>query len=207
MRRMLLLCCAARNATGRRSSRPPVSGSRIASGCAEVEGVLRRSCFTAIAIRRRWEWPPSAMGLCAKFPTRRLSISMPGAAAWQARSGTRKPLRCNRALSVSGAFPANTRCAAPAVIVAAGTSCRHQIHDFTGVSAVIRRYCCVRFCSWSGWLEGTGFAPGFGVISGFEARTGAAAPLRRGPVYAGLPVASARAAALILCQQTLFESE
>ena len=46
------------------------------------------------------------------------------------------PLRCVARHRRAEAFPANTRRGGPAVIVAAGTSCRNQLHDFTGVSAV-----------------------------------------------------------------------
>ena len=59
------------------------------------------------------------------------------AAAWPGRSATPAITTRSRAPSASGS--SSPPCAAAregTVVVAAGTSCRHQIHDFTGVEAV-----------------------------------------------------------------------
>ena len=65
------------------------------------------------------------------------SISMPAAAAWRARSATRATTTTSRAPSANAScFPAVRSKADGSVVVAAGTSCRHQIADFTGETAV-----------------------------------------------------------------------
>ena len=71
------------------------------------------------------------------FPARRSSISTPAAAAWPARSATPASTTTSRARSASAS--SSPPCASKpdgAVVVAAGTSCRHQIDDFTGETAV-----------------------------------------------------------------------
>ena len=135
-----LRCCAAKSSEKaqrrRRSLRP-------------VRRVRRR---TAAALETRtaenpaaWPLPsevhgPAAGGEIAAGENsrlQRLSISMPAAAAWRARSVIRKITSMSRAYRRAAPVPAAARArTASTVVVAAGTSCRHQIHDFTAKAPI-----------------------------------------------------------------------
>ena len=68
---------------------------------------------------------------------RRSSISMPAAAAWRDRSATRAiTTTCRVAIGERKLLPAARAMTAGTVLVAAGTSCRHQVADLAGVTAV-----------------------------------------------------------------------
>ena len=80
---------------------------------------------------------PSAMGLFAKIPDSKTFDLDAGCCGMAGSFGYSKDhYDVSRAIGERKLFPQIRGAAAPAVIVAAGTSCRHQIHDFTGVSAV-----------------------------------------------------------------------
>ena len=63
--------------------------------------------------------------------------STQAAAAWLARGDTHVTTSTSRAPSVSAScFPLSDQRATGTIVAAAGTSCRHQLRDFTGVEAV-----------------------------------------------------------------------
>ena len=67
----------------------------------------------------------------------RSSTSTPAAAAWPARSATRRTTTMSRERSASEAAARRARDdGADDVLVAAGTSCRHQVAHFAGVAAL-----------------------------------------------------------------------
>ena len=80
---------------------------------------------------------PSTLGLLAKIPDSKTIDLDAGCCGMAGSFGYSKDhYDVSRAIGERKLFPRIRGEAAPAVIVAAGTSCRHQIHDFTGVSAV-----------------------------------------------------------------------
>jgi FAD/FMN-containing dehydrogenase/Fe-S oxidoreductase len=80
---------------------------------------------------------PSTLGLFAKIPDSKTIDLDAGCCGMAGSFGYSKDhYDVSRAIGERKLFPRIRGEAAPAVIVAAGTSCRHQIHDFTGVSAV-----------------------------------------------------------------------
>ena len=73
----------------------------------------------------------------AGYPARRWSISMPAVAAWPDPSAMRANISTCRVPSESGGCCRPRGASADgAVLVAGGTSCRHQVADFTGVRAL-----------------------------------------------------------------------
>ena len=84
-----------------------------------------------------------SMGLVA--PARALLSAIPGATVVDPDAGCcgmagsfgydRDHYEVSRAIGERKLFPAVRACGPDGVVVAAGTSCRHQIHDFTGASA------------------------------------------------------------------------
>ena len=108
----------------------------------------RRSCCTATVTRRRWACCRRRRRCWRAFPARRSSISTPAAAAWPARSATRaSTTRCRGRSASGGCCRPRARWTPGAVLVAAGTSCRHQVADFTGVAGAASRRCCSVRCS------------------------------------------------------------
>ena len=82
-------------------------------------------------------WSVRRRRCCHTFLARASSISMPAAAEWRARSATRRDhYEVSRAIGERKLFPAVRSKAEGSVVVAAGTSCRHQIADFTGETAI-----------------------------------------------------------------------
>ncbi len=80
---------------------------------------------------------PLTMGLFAKIPGSNTIDLDAGCCGMAGSFGySKEHYDVSRAIGERKLFPRIRGEAAPAVIVAAGTSCRHQIHDFTGVSAV-----------------------------------------------------------------------
>jgi Fe-S oxidoreductase len=79
-------------------------------------------------------------------PTARLLTAIPGARVQTPDTGccgmagsfgyTRAHYDVSRAIGERGLLPAVRNRPPGAAVVAAGTSCRHQIHDFTGVEAL-----------------------------------------------------------------------
>ena len=80
---------------------------------------------------------PSTLGLFAKIPDSKTVDLDAGCCGMAGSFGYSKDhYEVSRAIGERKLFPQIRGAAAADVIVAAGTSCRHQIHDFTGVSAV-----------------------------------------------------------------------
>lgn len=80
---------------------------------------------------------PSTVALLAKIPGSKTIDLDAGCCGMAGSFGYSKDhYDVSRAIGERKLFPRIRGEADPAVIVAAGTSCRHQIHDFTGVSAV-----------------------------------------------------------------------
>jgi FAD/FMN-containing dehydrogenase/Fe-S oxidoreductase len=80
---------------------------------------------------------PSTLGLFAQIPDSKIVDLDAGCCGMAGSFGySKEHYDVSRAIGERKLFPRIRGEAAPAVIVAAGTSCRHQIHDFTGVSAV-----------------------------------------------------------------------
>ncbi len=98
----------------------------------------RACCCTGIATSGRWAWSRPPRRCSARIPGvdgRR--TPRPAAAAWPARSATGAiTTRCRRPSASGGCSRPCAGAADGTVVVAAGTSCRHQIHDFTGAEAV-----------------------------------------------------------------------
>ena len=116
------------------------SSASCAAGRATLAAASRaraRSCSIRTAISARWAWRRRRGAAVADSRRRRSPISTPAAAAWPGRSATRAITTTCRRPSASGS------CCRPrgpwrpdAVLVAAGTSCRHQVPHFAGVDAV-----------------------------------------------------------------------
>ena len=80
---------------------------------------------------------PSTLGLFAKIPGSKTIDLDAGCCGMAGSFGYSKDhYDVSRAIGERKLFPRIRGEAGPAVIVAAGTSCRNQLHDFTGVSAV-----------------------------------------------------------------------
>ena len=96
-----------------------------------------KSCCTATAIRSRWGCSRRP-GRCSRAsPAPPSSISTPAAAAWRDRSAMRpRHFDVSRAIGERKLLPAVRDRKPGTVVVAAGTSCRHQVKDFTGERAV-----------------------------------------------------------------------
>jgi Fe-S oxidoreductase len=85
-----------------------------------------------------------SMGLVA--PARTLLSAVPGATVVDLDAGccgmagsfgyTSDHYEVSRAIGERKLFPAVRAAGASDVVVAAGTSCRHQLHDFTGATAL-----------------------------------------------------------------------
>ena len=80
---------------------------------------------------------PTALNLLAKIPGSKVVDLDAGCCGMAGSFGYSKDhYDISRAIGERKLFPRVRSRAATAVVVAAGTSCRHQIHDFTGVTAV-----------------------------------------------------------------------
>ena len=115
--------------------------ARAAAGTrALVHGHCHQKAFDAAgAVRRR---------CCAGSRTSRSSRSSRAAAAWRARSATKpRTTTCRCAWPSCRCCPRCARAGNDTLIVADGTSCRHQIADGTRSDGSARRRACRSACS------------------------------------------------------------
>ena len=126
----------------------------VARECVLFEEYLERECASGHATLPLKTGPANihlhphchqrSMGLAA--PAKALLSRVPGATVIDLEAGccgmagsfgyTRDHYDVSRAIAERKLLPAERAMAPGAVLVAAGTSCRHQVHDFAGVTAV-----------------------------------------------------------------------
>ena len=109
---------------------------RAPAPAAEIRRTAARWC-TAIAIRNPSTCSRRCRKSCSSFPDSTSKRSNRVAAAWPAASATAPtPSMCRSRWANSRCLPAVRKAGAGDIIVADGTSCRHQIHDGTGREAL-----------------------------------------------------------------------